>query len=374
MYDKNYSIIIIFAIFFVLCVILISCNFSSRKSDIETKSPFMFLVDQVGHEEMLGSSYERGLKEDLGENVAYTAPGFFWPGIEPADDEFNWKELDDFTGSNKDRHVIFRVGPLFELAGNNVFYIAGEGTPDWLENRLSNPLLKKNYGVFLKALVSRYRNDVDMWLVGEEVNLGGDGLSWQRQKEWIKWQVGLMRDADPDGRIAISFGSWVDYHEEIPPNAIGEVEGALQLIDEGVDFDVVAMEYHYGTLQEGDLSDLRGALDSIESTGKEIFIWEIFYPGGTDPEYQEYWDWEYPPECGYNEKWQAGQLYQTLKMAYEDTEIIGIFIYHFQDITYDQISSADWEAGWRCYAGLVRSDGTPKEAYFKIKDYWKMLQ
>jgi hypothetical protein len=374
MHGKNYSVIIIFAICFVLCVILISCSFTNGNDYKEVKSPFMFLVDQVGHEDILGSSYAKKLKEDLGENVAYTAPGFFWPEIEPADNEFDWEELDDFTGSNKDKHIIFRVGPLFEATGDNDFYIAGGGAPDWLENRLSNPLLKQNYGSFLKALVSRYKNDVDMWLVGEEINLGGDGLSWEQQREWIKWQVGLMRGENPDGRIAISFGSWTDYHEEIPPNAIGEVEGALQLIDEDVDFDIVAMEYHYGTLQEGDLNDLRSALDNIESTGKEIFIWEIFYPGGTDAEYQKYWDWEYPPECGYSEKWQADQLYETLKMTYEDPKIIGIFIYHFQDITYDKIDPVDWEAGWRCYAGLVKSDGTPKEAYFEIKDYWKMLQ
>ncbi len=374
MCSKSYSIIIIFVAFVILCVILTSCSFTSGEDNKEKKLSFMFLVDEVGHKEMLDSCYAKELKEDLNENVAYTAPGFFWPEIEPVDYEFNWKELDDLTSNNKDKHIIFRVGPLFAPIGDDDFYIAGEGAPDWLENRLSNPRLKQNYGSFLQAMVSRYKNDVSMWLVGEEINLGGDGLSWEKQKEWIKWQVRLMREIDPDARIAISFGSWTDYHEEIPPNAIHEVEGALQLIDEDVDFDIIAMEYHYGTLQEGDLNNLRNAIDNIESIGKEIFIWEIFYPGGTDPEYQKYWDWKYPPECGYSEKWQASQLYRTLKLAYEDPKIIGIFIYHFQEITYDEINPTDWEAGWRCYAGLVKSDGTPKEAYFKIKDYWRISQ
>lgn len=374
MYRKNYSIIIIFISLAILSLIFTSCGlFVNEEDDAETALPFMFLVDEVGHKDMLGSGYAKELKEALNENVAYTAPGFFWPEIEPSNNEFNWGELNDLVSNNKDKHIIFRVGLLCAPIGDGDFCVAGEGTPPWLENRLSNPQLKPEYGEFLQAVVSRYKDDVSMWWVGEEINLGGDGPSWEQQKEWIKWHVGLMREIDPDAKIAISFGSWTDYHEPIPSNAIHEVEGALQLIDEGVDFDVMAMEYHYGTLQKGDLNSLRNALNDVESVGKEIFIWEAFYPGGIDPEYQDYWDWEYPPEGSYTEEWQADQLYETLKLAYEDPNIIGIFIYHFQEITYDEINPTDWEAGWRCYAGLVRNDGVPKKAYSKIKDYWRTI-
>ena len=107
--------------------------------------------------------------------------------------------------------------------------------------------------------------------------------------------------------------------------------------------------------------------------GKEIFIWEVFYPGGTDSNHQDNWDWRYPPEGGYTEEWQAEQLYETLKMAYEMPQVIGINILHFQEITYSDTEPDNWEAGWRCYAGLVRADGTPKEAYFRIRNYWNEI-
>jgi hypothetical protein len=57
-------------------------------------------------------------------------------------------------------------------------------------------------------------------------------------------------------------------------------------------------------------------------------------------------------------------------LSFEDEQIIGINILHFQDLSYEDINPTDWEAGWRCYAGLVRNDGIPKEAYNVIKNYW----
>ena len=107
--------------------------------------------------------------------------------------------------------------------------------------------------------------------------------------------------------------------------------------------------------------------------GGWIFIWEIFYPGETDPNYQDDWDWQYPPEGGYTEEWQAEQLCEMLKLAFEIPQVIGINVLHFQEITYSDIEPDIWETGWRCHAGLVSADGTPKEAYFRIKNCWNEI-
>jgi len=187
MYRKKYQIIITLISSIILSLIFTSCDlFVNKEDDEEIALSFMFFVDEVGHKDMLGNGYAKELKEVLNENVAYTAPGFSWPEIEPSNNEFNWVELDDLVSNNKDKYIIFRLGLLFESTGDGDFYIAGDGTPNWLENRLSNPQLKPEYGAFLQAMVSRYKGDVSMWWVGEEINMGGDGLSWVQQKEWIK--------------------------------------------------------------------------------------------------------------------------------------------------------------------------------------------
>ncbi len=333
---------------------------------------FMFCVFDAGHHVLLGSDFASGLKDDLNENLAWTAPPYFWSEIEPIDNQFDWTELDGFIDGNSDKHRVVNLGPEFMATGDGDFYISGE-LPGWIDNSYLDPELKNQYGELLEAIVERYKDDVDMWWIGLEVNLGGDGMSWEEWKDWLEWQTGLMRSVDPDARIAISFGSWTDYFEPMPPNAIHEIDGALELAAEGTEFDVIAIEYHYGTLQAGDTSDLGAALEDLKSVGKDIFIWEVFYPGGTDPTYQDCWSWVEEPDCGYTEEWQAEQWVETLEMAYQDPLIVGINVLHLQDITYALIDPADWEAGWRCHAGLVRADGTPRQAYHDVKAYWESV-
>lgn len=369
---------IMFIIIFIFSLVIISIIFTScylldlQIGNQNNEISFMFYVFDPGHEEILWENFAKELKNKLNENMIWTAPPYFWSELEPANNQFNWNELDNFVSENSTKYRVINMGPEIMANGCGGFYIAGD-IPDWIDNDYSNPQLKEQFGELLQAIISRYQDDIHMWWIGLEVNLGGDGLSWELWKDWLKWEVNLIKEIDPDAKIAISFGSWADYHEQMPLNAIHEVDGIMELINEGIDFEVIAIEYHYGTLQYGDINDLEQALSDIKTTGKEIFIWEVFYPGGTDLKYQNYWDWKYPPEGSYTEEWQADQLYKTLKLAYEDDQIIGINLFHFQEITYEDIDPTEWEAGWRCYAGMVKADGAPKEAYHKIRDYWNAV-
>lgn len=368
---NKYPLILILIASVILGLNTASCSQNpDNVHDITLDLPFMFHVFDPGHREILGDDFVKELKDELNENMIWTAPPYFWADIEPSDNKYNWDELDGFVSDYQDKYRVINMGPEFMPSDDGGFFISGD-IPEWIENKYSSPQLKEQYGELLREIVSRYKDDIDMWWIGLEVNLGGDGLSWETWKDWLQWQVNLIRECAPDSEIAISFGSWTDYHEEeIPPNAIQEIDGARELINEGVDFDIIAIEYHYGTLQNGDINNLRQALVDLASVGKKIFIWEVFYPGGTDSDYQDNWDWECSPEGGYTEEWQADQLYETLKLACEVPQVIGINILHFQEITYSDIEPDNWEAGWRCYAGLIRADGTPKEAYFRIRDYW----
>ncbi len=334
---------------------------------------FMFHVFDPGHRELLGSDYAADLKADLEESLAWTAPPYFWDSLEPVDNQFDWTELDRFVSDFSDRHRVMNLGPELVPAGGGDFYVAGE-LPAWVENSIGNPELRIQYGEFVSAIVERYRDETDMWWIGLEVNLGGDGLSWDEWRDWLAWQVGIMRDGDPDARIAVSFGSWEGYHEPIPANAIHEVDGALELVAEGVDFDVIAIEYHHGTLQSGGIDEMVAALDDLKSVGKDIFIWEVFYPAETDTLFQQHWSWVEAPPGGYTEDWQAEMCVATLRAAYEDPQVIGLNVLHFQDITYDDIDPTDWEAGWRCHAGFVRSDATPRRAYDDVRNLWFSLR
>lgn len=360
-------------IIILLTDILLGCSELSDNNHYERTAPLMFHVDEVGHGQYMTEDVKT-LKNELNENMDWTAPHYFWNQLEPTNDIYNWDELDTFIITSQNKYRVLFVGPGFVQTGDDDFYMTGE-IPLWLTNRYSNPQLKEEYGELLQEIVSRYKDDIYMWWIGGEVNLGGNeqAFSWTMWKDWLKWQINLMRAVDPDAKIAISFGSWTDYHEQMPFNAIYEIDGANELINEGINFDVIAIEYHYGSRQNGDLNNFKQALADLKTVGKKFFIWEVYYPGGTDSNYQSDWGWAYPPLEGYTEEWQANQLYETLKIAYEDNQIIGINMFHLLEVTYNEYDPSDSEAGWRCFAGLIKSDGTPKQAYYRVRDYWNEI-
>lgn len=337
-------------------------------------SPFLFHVDEVGHKPYMDEAVWE-LIGDLNENTELTAPHYFWQQIEAEKDQYDWSALEDFIGTNPDRFLVLFVGPGFIQTGDGDFSMVGN-IPSWIDNRYSNPELKEQYGELLQELVSHYRDEIFMWWIGHEVNMGGSeqAFSWVMWKDWLSWQTGMMKAVDPQVRIAISFGSWTNYHEQMPPNAIHEVDGALELVQEGIDFDIIAIEYHYGSRQEGNLNALRSALDELKSVGKQIFIWEVYYPGGTDFAYQEAWGWAFPPEGGYSEQWQADCLSETLRLAHGDPQIAGVNMFHVLEVTYSEYPADNSESGWRCFAGLIRADGTPKVAYYRVRDCWNTLR
>ena len=86
--------------------------------------------------------------------------------------------------------------------------------------------------------------------------------------------------------------------------------------------------------------------------------------------YQHPWGWDSPPEAGYSEGWQAEEWLGVLKLAVEDPRITGINVHHFQDLNYDLIDPTGWESRWPCHASLAKDDGTAREAYFRMRDYW----
>jgi hypothetical protein len=371
------SLVIIFSTFAITLIVIFTSDGKDQGNGPPTLPFFMFHIDEVGHGQYFYENI-RELKNVINENMDWTYPTYFWSELEPTDDNFNWTELDSFISNDKFRYKVINLGPEFNSLGNGNYSMKGS-IPSWINNNLSGPLdgsqLRSEYRELLDAVVSRYKNNITMWWVGFEVNLGGDidVFNWTMWKQWLNWQVEDINAKDPDGKIMISFGSWIDYHEQIPPTGIDEINGTLQLINMSLDFDVVGIEYHYGTLQNGTLTNLMNAIEQLKACGKEIFIWEVFCPSETDLTYQANWTWDFPPQEGYSEEWQATQLLEILKMSYNDPQIIGLNMFHFLDITYNEINPEEWEAGWRCHAGLIRANGTAKKAYYDIKDYWNSI-
>jgi len=174
MYRKKYLIIMILTSLVIFSLILTSYDlFDNGEDGKATSLPFIFHVDEVGHRQILGSDFAIELKNGLNENMDWTAPPYFWSEIEPTDNQFNWNELDDFISNNKNKYRVINMGPGFIPTGDGDFSMVGD-IPSWIENKYSNLQLKEQYRELLQAIVSRYKDDIYMWWIGFEVNLGGD--------------------------------------------------------------------------------------------------------------------------------------------------------------------------------------------------------
>ncbi|MHA1300412.1 MAG: hypothetical protein ACTSO9_13415 [Candidatus Helarchaeota archaeon] len=193
-------------------------------------------------------------------------------------------------------------------------------------------------------------------------------------KDWLNWQIGVVRAIDQNAKIMISFGSWLDYHEPIPPTGIDEINGTQELITMDINFDIVGIEYHYGTLQNGSINELENAITQLEQAaiGKSIFLWEVYYPG-LNNSYNSNWSWSFPPAGGYNDTWQADMLRETLRIAYQDPKIVGFNMFHLLERNITDLDPSEYETGMRCYAGLINATGHPKQAYYSVRDYWNSL-
>ncbi|MBN2564831.1 MAG: hypothetical protein JXB46_03890, partial [Candidatus Eisenbacteria bacterium] len=90
---------------------------------------FMFHVDLVGHESHMTNEL-RAYKADLEENMAWTAPPYFWRTLEPQDDFFDWSEFDRFVADHPDTYRVLNMGPGFVPTGDGDFRMCGE-PPAW---------------------------------------------------------------------------------------------------------------------------------------------------------------------------------------------------------------------------------------------------
>ena len=97
MYGKKYPIILIVISSLILSLSITSCNQNrNNEHEMAPAVPFMFHVFDPGHGEILGDDFAKELKDELNENMVWTAPPYFWADIEPSDDQVNWDELDGF--------------------------------------------------------------------------------------------------------------------------------------------------------------------------------------------------------------------------------------------------------------------------------------
>ncbi len=367
-------------------------QFTQISQDFMFSTGWRWRGDQVSHE--LVDRFN-----EIGFNTGHLLLYYMWEGAQPTEEEFDWTEIDhamDTFGTTLPpdelpnlRHRYVVLGPPFGQLGVG---------PDWVETD-DLATFQEQYGAFLMGFLERYRHRLDIYVVLHELEGTLSGLSKEETLDWIRWQIGLIRAADPESVVLIQTGDTHWYFPGEDEIDIGEFTTMPKtvlmewLIENEVDFDGLAVETHYSMAAPGDWHQMDEAIRSLTDYGKYIYVWEVYYPSQYEPCLFFNWmdraltpeifpaQWPLSPET-YTEAWQADQVLHSLQALMANPYVLGI--------NYGTLAGADFVDGYtdspgfgfgrnlcderhETHLGLLREDYSPKPGFISLRDYWHSL-
>ncbi|MEH7418499.1 endo-1,4-beta-xylanase [Neobacillus drentensis] len=172
--------------------------------------------------------------------------------LQPVEGQFNWGPADQIIKFAKENGMDVRGHNLvWHQQVPNWFFInkQGEWMPsetDPVKREANKELLLQRLRDHIKAVVSRYRDDVKSWDVVNEVISDGGGLrtdsNWYKVtgEDYIKVAFETAREyAAPDAKLYIN-----DYNTEVEPKRSSLYELVKRLKEEGVPIDGVGHQSH----------------------------------------------------------------------------------------------------------------------------------
>ncbi|HEC34507.1 MAG TPA: hypothetical protein ENI37_07310, partial [Chloroflexi bacterium] len=273
--------------------------------------------------------------------INYLTTGFYWMETEPEQDQIPWDYIDHGIG------VLDLVEMGFTLKAHALLALWDFGTPDYFKALGFDEANREVYE-HISALVSRYRDQIDIWNVINEAHGRGAALDLTRAEITTLTQTGIraIREHDPDARIIINNAfDWYGEIRQMTLLATGEVDDFTlsvpayldQLAADGVDYDIIGQQLYNGGYSDifaqwglgdpsgiptWDLAHISALLDRLGEYGRPVHITEQSVPSTWDPDWTQYgagW-WHHP----WNEETQAEFLrdFYTIAFSKEPVEAI----------------------------------------------------
>lgn len=192
-------------------------------------------------------------------------------------------------------------------------------------------------------IINKYKSDIKIWDV---INENGHYKNIDNAKYY-----NLVKTLQSDCvSISNDFGMFQDdYNPEI-------YTYYQNLFNIGTKIDIMGLQAHQSNADDAyPINKVYDTLNCYASLGKPLYITEMSVPSDNNPVGLSTW------RGTWNETTQANYLvdFYTLCFAHPNVNSIS---------TWDFVDAADEANCWRKDIGLIRSDGTPKEAYNKLKN------
>ncbi|OGB67158.1 MAG: hypothetical protein A2Y94_11850 [Caldithrix sp. RBG_13_44_9] len=283
--------------------------------------------------------------------VKFMRISFGWDAIEQEKDKYDWLFWDDFVRMAVDDYGITLIP-----------YICY--TPQWISsgaNDIMNfwsypPLDYEQFGLFMKALVGRYKGRIKTWELWNEPDIS---IYWKGSTadfaKLTKIGAKAVREADPEAKVVLA---GIAYN----PSFILEL-----FRDHGVSpyVDIVNMHNYYETWHRHPVESIVEYVNEVYEVvwrygdGQSLWMAEVGYStfrqGSTvSSSYSAYYDYEHTPA------YQAVDLFKRLSLVASTEKIAAIAWYELKDLPPAEEVIGD-EYNNR-YLGVAYIDHSPKPA------------
>lgn len=205
-----------------------------------------------------------------------------WKLLQPTEDTFDTKLLDEWVEALARKRVMMLSGPLVDLSEANV--------PRWLyiwEHDFET--LRDLAYDYVRRITTRYHRAITAWNVVSGLHATTQfSLSFEQMIELTRVLVQQVRSIAHGTRTIVSITQpFCEYHAQ-PKPTVPPMLYAEMVAQSGITFDAFALEWEMGVPRRSqhvrDFFQISSMLDRFSQLGKPLFLTDIGVPGRSSPD------------------------------------------------------------------------------------------
>lgn len=316
------------------------------------------------HDQIFGCSIHLdkpspSIQKNITKAFDFVTVPFVWKDIEPAEQTFNWKPMDNY--------VEFLVKHNIPVRGSTLLSFNEKFVPDWLyiwEHDFET--IRDLAFEHIHRVIERYNKHIQIWNVITGIHANNCfTFNFEQLMELTRMSSALMKQLCPDGTAILELVfPWGEYYARnqrtIPPLLYADMA-----IQSGVNFDAFGLQLIFGHGADGmyvrDMFQISSMLDQFSKLSKPLHITAVQTPSDTIKTTSESLDpdavvnggtWHEP----WSEKIQSQWLNDFFEIALSKPFIESVSWHTVADHAGDIIPSG----------GLLKVDYKPKKAYQRL--------
>ena len=299
-------------------------------------------------------------RHQLAEAFDFVTVPIRWREIEPAEQKFNWKPLDNLVEWLAKNRMPMKASGLVNFAEDNV--------PDWLyiwEHDFET--IRDLVYEHIRRVVNRYGQYIQVWDVVSGLHASTSvSFNFEQLMELTRMAAAVTRQLLPRATTIIDLvAPWGEYYARnqrtIPPLLYADM-----VVQSGISFDAFGLQVYFGLGLDGmyvrDLFQVSSMIDRFAGRGKPLHITAVQVPSEASADKNDAWGGELSVNDGgaWRGEWSEELQSQWLRGFYEIA-----FSKPFVDtVTWRDL--CDTEGHYLPHGGLLRPDLTPKPAYQEL--------